>query len=104
MYYYIFSYNSRTSAHQLPALQLQHHTSAYQPLMSQSASISGAQDRWYFDALPARNAKMISITKYNGSFATSWWLCILKEKLTCQLSPGILLERADAQLKGCAIS
>ena len=47
---------------------------------------------------------MISMTKYDGSFAASWWLCILKEKLIAQLSPKTWLERADAWLEGRAAS
>ena len=54
--------------------------------------------------LPARNAKKILITKYDGSFAASRWFRILKEELTDQLSPRNWLEQANAQLEVCAIS
>ena len=47
---------------------------------------------------------MISMTKYDGSFAASRWLCILKEKLIGQLSPGTWLEQADTWHEGCAAS
>ena len=89
------------TAPQLPVPKLQQRTSACQPLMSKSADTL-AQDWWHFDAL--RNAKMISMTKYDGSFAASRWLRILKEELTGQLSPGTWLERADARLEGRATS
>ena len=69
--------------------------------MSQSADTL-AQDWWHFDV--SRTAKMISMTKYDGSFAASRWLRILKEELTGQLIPGTWLERADARLEGRAAS
>ena len=47
---------------------------------------------------------MILMTKYDGSFATSRWLCILKEELTGQLSSGTLLEQADGRLEGHTVS
>ena len=70
--------------------------------MSQSTGISGKQDWWYFDTLPACSLKMISITKYDSSFAASRWLCVLKEELTDQLSPRTWLKRAEAQHKSRA--
>lgn len=72
--------------------------------MGPSANTSGAHDWWHFDALPTRTAKMVSMTKCDGSFAASRWLRILKEELTGQLSPSTWLERADARLESRAAS
>ncbi len=69
--------------------------------MSQSANIL-AEDWWNFDAI--RTAKMISMTKFDGSFAASRWLHILKEELAGPLSPSTWLERADIWLEGRAAS
>ncbi len=69
--------------------------------MSQSANTL-AEDWWNFDV--PRNAKMISMTKFDGSFTTSQWLRILKEELAGTLSPSTWLERADARLEGRAAS
>lgn len=47
---------------------------------------------------------MISMTKFDGSFAASRWLPILKEELAGPLSPSTWLERADSRLEGRAAS
>ncbi len=67
--------------------------------MSQSANTL-AEDWWNFDA--PRNAKMILMTKFDGSFAASRWLRILKEELASPLSPSTWLKRADVRLKSRA--
>ncbi len=69
--------------------------------MSQSANTL-AEDWWNFIA--PRNPKMISMTKFDGSFAASRWLRILKEELAGPLSPRTWLERADARLESRAAS
>ncbi len=47
---------------------------------------------------------MISMTKFDRSFAASRWLRILKKELAGPLSPNTWLERADAGLEGRAAS
>ena len=47
---------------------------------------------------------MVSMTRFDGSSAASQWLCVFKEELAGQLSPGIWLERADARLESRAAS
>lgn len=46
--------------------------------------------------------KMISMTKFNRSFATRWWFCILKKELASQLSLGIWFKKANAYFEGHA--
>lgn len=99
LYHFIFNYNLYTSIPQLPASELQHHTSACQLLMSQSNSKFAAQDWQHFDIFSVCNTKMISITKYDGSFAPFRQLRILIEELKGQLRPSTQLERANTRLK-----
>lgn len=48
--------------------------------------------------------KMVSMTKFDGTWAASRWIRVLKEELTGQLSPGTWLERADSRLEVQAAS
>ena len=43
------------------------------------------------------------MTKYNGSFATFWWLRIFKEELASLLSSSTCLKQTDARFEDCAI-
>ena len=73
--------------------------------MSRSANTTRTRDWWYFDALSVvpHTTRMVSMTKFDGSFAASQWLRVLKE-LAGQLSLGTWLKQADACLEGRAAS